>query len=866
MSKKTDHTALAVETIRRWREAPQIMVRELFGVEPDKWQDDALAAFPKSPRLAMRACVGPGKLESVSTVIETPIGERRWGDLKPGDEVFAEDGSVTKIVRTFPHGVQPIFRVTFDDGSFARVGADHLWKVRGRTERRHLKLRRSGRWTERTEANILAQAKFITPEDGYSVLTTMQIVERGVMTINRSAPAKQFEIPTQGAVQFPRAEQPLDPYLAGVWIGDGHVRSPRYTKPYIEVEDEIRRRGYQTERREDGKLVVIKDAGQKFAQLACYDCRSPERFIPDNYKRASIEQRTDLLCGLMDTDGCIGDDAHMEYSTTSETLANDVVWLVRSLGGVALIKAAIKKGWYRDENGVRIDCKDCYRVTVTLPFNPFRIAHKRNRWHMPQQRYLTRYIASIEPDGEEEAMCIEIDHPSHCYLTRDFIVTHNTAVLAWLGWNFLLTRPHPMIGATSVTSANLKSNLRAELARWRGKATSPLLETMFELTSEAIFAREARDTWKLEFRSWPKDADEQQIGNSLAGLHAAYIMWLLDETGDYPEAVLPVCEGIFSGMPIEAHIVQAGNPTRRRGPLWRAATTARDLWKLITITADPDDPNRTPRVSIEVAREQIRQYGRDNPWVKVRILGEFPDSDFNALIGPDEVEAAMKRLYTPYDLQNMPVILGVDVAREGDDQSVIFPRKGKQGFVVTKMRNVDSIQGAGRVSRIWSDTGADGVFVDATGGFGSGWIDQLRVLNRDPIGIHFSGEAIKKERYFNKRTEIYFEAVQWIKEGGALPHEPEIVAALSQTNYAFHKDRLLLEPKEAVKAKLGYSPDITDALCLTFSFPVAVKASKPSAPPASQHTANYDPFSPGHLGPLGQTVAASYDPFDLRRR
>lgn len=428
-----------------------------------------------------------------------------------------------------------------------------------------------------------------------------------------------------------------------------------------------------------------------------------------------------------------------------------------------------------------------------------------------------------------------------------------TALLAWLGWNFLLTRPHPYIACTSITGQNLSANLWTELARWRERA--PLLKKTFEITGNRIYNNEAPDTWKLEARTWARDANAEQIGNALAGVHADYVMWLLDESGDYPDAIMPTCEGIFAGSPKEAHIVQAGNPTRRGGPLYAAWRNINKLWHLIEITADPDSPDRTPRVSVEHARGMIAQYGRDNPWVKVKIFGEFPDTDFNALISEDEVRAAFARSYREYDIENSSKVLGVDVAQMGDDQSVIFRRQGLQGFKSIKHRNINSIQGAGIVSREWQTHGIDAAFVDATGGFGAGWIDQLGVLGFAPTGVHFSSDALKKERYFNKRAEMYFEAADWIKRGGALAESEELLQGLVNTTYSIRKDRLLLEPKEDVKAKIGYSPDDTDAFILTFAFPVTPKSRKVGR---GRHTFEYDPFVSVNLG---NAVSGSYDPY-----
>lgn len=463
---------------------------------------------------------------------------------------------------------------------------------------------------------------------------------------------------------------------------------------------------------------------------------------------------------------------------------------------------------------------------------------------------MVRELFGVDPDPwQEEAL--EAFPSSPRMAMKACAGPGKTALLAWLGWNFLLTRPHPVGGCTSISQPNLKANLWTELARWRSKA--PLLEHAFEMTKTEIFARDHPKTWKLEARTWSQDADAAQIGNALAGLHGQYVLWLLDETGDYPDAVMPVCEGIFSGNPIEAHIVQAGNPTRLAGPLYRACTMARHLWRVVEITADPDDPKRTPRVSVEHAREQIKQYGRDNAWVLVRIFGQFPPSSLNALIGPDEVSAAMKRYYRLHEIGNASKILGVDVASMGDDSSVMCKRQGIQVFPFQQQRNIDSVVGAGWVAREWQDWDADACFVDDTGGFGSGWIAQLRQLQRAPIPVPYAGEAHDKARYYNKRAEMYFEAIQWIKEGGALPECPELLAALTQTTYTFRGDRLLLEPKDAIKVKLGYSPDHADSFVQTFAEPVLPKQIKRSQ---ARHQFEYDPFAA-----INDAVNSSYEPF-----
>jgi phage terminase large subunit len=394
-----------------------------------------------------------------------------------------------------------------------------------------------------------------------------------------------------------------------------------------------------------------------------------------------------------------------------------------------------------------------------------------------------------------------------------------TAVLAWIAWWFLVTRDNPKIAATSVSGDNLADNLWAEMAKWQAK--SPLLTAKFEWTRTRIFNKQAPETWWMSARSWAMTADKTRLGQTLAGLHADNILFLLDDAGGIPDAVMASAEAALSSC-VEGHIVMAGNPTHLEGPLWRACTSERRLWHVTEISADPDDPRRSTRVKADWAKEQIEKYGRDNPWVLVNVFGQFPPASLDTLIGPDECHAATTRAWRPEDIAGAARVLGVDVARFGDDASVIFPRQGLVAFPPLRFRNIDGTQGAGLVARKWTDWGADACFVDDTGGFGGSWIDNLRRLGHSPIGVPFSGRA-NDPRYENKRTEMYFEAVEWIRRGGQLPPgaaSHELIAALSGTTYSFRGDRLLLEPKEQVKARLGYSPDDADAFVLTFAQPV----------------------------------------------
>ena len=415
-----------------------------------------------------------------------------------------------------------------------------------------------------------------------------------------------------------------------------------------------------------------------------------------------------------------------------------------------------------------------------------------------------------------------------------------TAALAWCAWNFLATRPHPNIAATSITGDNLSDGLWKEMAKWR--ARSAFFTEAFEWTRTRIFAKDHPETWFMSARTWPRSADPQSQADTLAGLHADYLLFIMDESGGIPDSVMAAAEaGLSTGL--ETKLLQAGNPTMLSGPLYRASTSERHLWHLVEITGDPDDPNRSPRVDAQWAREQIEKYGRDNPWVMVNVLGKFPPASINVLLGPDDVSEAMRRAPREDAFVWSAKVLGVDVARFGDDRTVIFPRQGVCAFNPVVMRNARSHEIAARVAQAMDKWEADAVFVDDSGGFGAGVIDQLLQGGYNVIPVSFSGKATDP-RYLNKRAEMHFEAAEWVKRGGALPNLPEIAREATAATYTFHGGKFQIEDKEQIKVRVGASPDLWDAFCLTFAMPIAPpqRHGVPGIAARGNYRSDYEPY------------------------
>jgi phage terminase large subunit len=428
-----------------------------------------------------------------------------------------------------------------------------------------------------------------------------------------------------------------------------------------------------------------------------------------------------------------------------------------------------------------------------------------------------------------------------------------TAIIAILIWHFLATRPHANVAATSITGDNLADCLWTELARWHQK--SPLLLRAFVWTKTRIACRDHPETWWASARTWSQSANPEVQGQTLAGLHANYMLFVLDETGGMPEAILVAAEAALASG-IEVRIVQAGNPIQCEGPLWVAANRDRRLWKIVEITGDPDDPLRSPRIDPTWAAEQIRSHGRENPWVMANVLGKFPSASPLAFISSAVIEGAVRREATANITD--PLIIGVDVARFGDDKTVIRFRKGRDARTIApiKLRNLDNIQVAARIATIAREMQADAIFVDG-GGNGGGVVDALRAMRvpgvyeiqfgASPDNLVNSGEAA---HYANKAAEMYGLMREWLK-GGAIDDDAELRADLSTRRYAFKMvsghECIILEPKDAMKQRGLASPDDADALALTFALPV-----QPSARAG---------FHGAHILRPANRVATDYDPF-----
>ena len=403
-----------------------------------------------------------------------------------------------------------------------------------------------------------------------------------------------------------------------------------------------------------------------------------------------------------------------------------------------------------------------------------------------------------------------------------------SALVAWIILWAMSTHEDTKGVVTANTENQLKTKTWAELAKWYRLC---ITRHWFEFTATAIFSKdpEHEKTWRIDMVAWSERNTE-----AFAGLHnkGKRILLVFDEASAIPDLIWEVSEGALTDSDTEIIWCCFGNPTKNVGRFRECFGKFRHRW-----TTKQIDSRTVKMTNKAQLQKWVDDYGEDSDFVRVRVRGIFPAASSNALLGPEEVEAAMARTYPIGQFDYAPVIMGVDVARQGDDSSVIARRQGQVVYKLRAMRIPDTMLVASQVAIEYDEHKTDTCFVDATGGYGVGVIDAMRQTGHDCVEVYFSGKA-SDQRYFNKRSEMYFELAKWVKSGGALPKDDELKEELCATTYTYQGDKFRLDDKDDIKEVLGRSPDKADSVALTFAYPVAKKL-----PFGNRTKRDYDPYS-----------------------
>lgn len=347
----------------------------------------------------------------------TPTGWSTIESCKIGDEVIGSNGEMTRIIGVWPQGVGSVFRVTFSDGVTVDCDAAHKWNVRS------LGCRRSDAWQTLTTAELMAYG------------------------LRSPSGRRRWEIPLVEPVQFEMSSEPLplDPYVLGVLLGDGNVSqrssvSMTTQRAIVDRVSDLVPAGHTireqdgTQKGNDTATFHIghpdwhrNDVLDALRVLGTQGTRAWEKRVPEQYMRATVSERRELLRGLLDTDGTVKINGAITYCTTSEGLALDVAEVVRSLGGVARIRCETARKYVyngEDRNG-----RPAWLVSIALGGTPLvTLPEKVARWRSDRRQW-HREIASIEPIGDDDRTCITVEAEDGLFVTEGYAVTHNSQAI-----------------------------------------------------------------------------------------------------------------------------------------------------------------------------------------------------------------------------------------------------------------------------------------------------------------------------------------------------------------------------------------------------------------------------------------------------
>jgi hypothetical protein len=378
---------------------------------------------------------------------------------------------------------------------------------------------------------------------------------------------------------------------------------------------------------------------------------------------------------------------------------------------------------------------------------------------------------------------------------------------------FASVHPRARVIMTAPTHRQIRSILWREMKHLYYNAKKPLGGHLAELPEIGLQWDDGREIVGF-YTNEPE---------KMAGISGQHILFVVDEASGIPTELYEAIEGNRAGG---ARLIMFSNPTQVSGYFYDAFNDKREFWKLIHVSSEQAAVEGVPGVGLATQQyidEKREEWGEESPLYQVRVKGNFPSQAENAVIGLTIAEEAVAR-YLDVDDSNEILSMGVDVARFGDDESVVVARRGRKVLSITAVHGHNTVEVAGLVLnmvRRLRHGPHERVLVNVdTIGVGAGVADTLRVAHKArEIALHevnVSEVASNQEEYPNLRSELWFKLDKFLRSGGAIPDDAKLVQEIIAPTYKFDgKGRRCVETKDDLKSRIRRSPDRADALCLS---------------------------------------------------
>lgn len=427
-------------------------------------------------------------------------------------------------------------------------------------------------------------------------------------------------------------------------------------------------------------------------------------------------------------------------------------------------------------------------------------------------------ILGINPWSRQiEILKAVVEHPKTAVRSGHKIGKSTSSAIIALWW--FATRPRAFVILTSSGDKQIKEILWPEISRLYRAAKKKLGGTLYDTHHSGLRAEDQRRIIGISTKRT----------ENMGGFSGAELLFVGDEASGIEEQIFRAIEGNLAGG---GRFILFGNPTRQSGTFFDAFHSKAEFWHPIHVSST-ETPNCTgdgdpiPGLATPewVATMHAEHGGPGNSEYDIRVDGNFPTDGKNNVIGSGLVDKAFKDWLAPTkDAGELE--FGVDVARYGDDETVICPRRGLITFPLVVLKSMDTIEIAGKVLiltrelRIQDESSPTGwerprVKVDGTGGWGGGVVDNLKRSEEVRVAEVNVSTSATSEKYFRLRDQLWFAARDWLKEGGKMQQDAKLRAELIAPTYHVEaRGQLRVSSKDEMKEELGRSPDRADALCL----------------------------------------------------
>jgi hypothetical protein len=734
------------------------------------------------PRFQCISYTQYGKKLADSVPVITTNGWKNHGELNVGDYVFNPDGNPVKVIDTLNNGKDIEYEIEFSDGEVIQCHAEHEW--------------------------LVAYDNWKMGGNPYRILETQQILDLDY---------KKVSLPFVSPLKFEKKDLPIDPYFFGAWLGDGTSTSPVITGVDKEVIDGV---PYSVTSKSIHKKTGVtryyfgrSEISNNLRKLGVYK----NKHIPDIYKYSSIEQRLQLLAGMIDTDGTVNKDtrengwrnSRVYFININKRLVDDFVEVVNGLGirtSITKVNACVSSsGIYGKSDTYYVGFQPFIKI-------PTRIKRKQITALEKLRRLRIRDIRKIEPVNGK---CITVD--GGMYLAgKKLIPTHNSntvaaAVTARVAthpekWALVApSQPKAMIIMRNIFQFCAKSKMfgsELEMEEDQKKSERLLRET----SKKRIVFKNGGEIFLLSADNRNKAA----AGETLMGFGAPNV--IIDESSLIDDDIYGKIKRMLGGTK-NNFLFEIGNPFKRNHFL---RTWHDDEYYKIFI--DWRQGVKEGRISQKFVDEMRKEFDFDVMYECKFPKEESVDSDgWSILFSEVDVENAFRdNEINQYGDRR----LGVDIARSGGNYNVWVLRSGNHAEIVgrTTTNNLMEVIGTTKDLADRFNITDNNIFIDATG-MGAGVYDRFRETNWYVRGVNLAEASANKERFINIRAEAYIRSQEWLKKGGTLNNDSGWLELCNIRYKTRSNGKIQIISKEELRDRNIKSPDIADAFMLTFITP-----------------------------------------------